>query len=231
VKEAEEIIKTAQEQGLQALSEFDGKRLLAGYGIPVAREVLVEDLPAAGAAAVQIGYPVVLKFCSPQITHKTEKGLIAVDLRGEQELTQAFEELRRRASGQGGSFLVQEMVKGQRELVIGLIRDPQFGPCVMFGLGGILTEILHDVSFRVAPLEARDAAEMLREIQGRKILEAVRGMEAVDLDVLVRSLIALGEIGLAHPEIREIDVNPLIVRGAQPVAVDALVVLSEAQSA
>jgi acetyl-CoA synthetase (ADP-forming) len=226
VKEAEEIIKTAQDKGLQTLSEFDGKRLLAGYGIPVVREELVQDLPAAKEAAAEIGYPVVLKVCSPQITHKTEKGLIAVDLRREEELNHAFEALRQRAAETEG-FLVQEMIRGPRELVIGLIRDPQFGPCVMFGLGGIFTEILRDVSFRVAPLEARDAAEMMQEIQGHKILEAVRGMEAVDLDLLGRSLIALGDIGLAHPAIREIDVNPMIVRGARPVAVDALVVFSE----
>ena len=105
-------------------------------------------------------------------------------------------------------FLVQEMIKGGRELVIGMVRDPQFGPCVMFGLGGILTEILGDVTFRPAPLSESDAEEMLREINGNKILGAVRGMPAVDFDSLVQCLMAIGRIGMAHEEIQAIDVNP-----------------------
>ena len=117
------------------------------------------------------------------------------------------------------------MIKGGRELVIGMIRDPQFGPCVMFGLGGIFTEILGDVTFRPAPLSEADAAEMLREIKGNKILDTVRGMPAVDADSLIQCLMAVGRIGLAHEEIQAIDVNPLIVQGSRPVVVDALVVL------
>jgi acyl-CoA synthetase (NDP forming) len=109
--------------------------------------------------------------------------------------------------------------------VMGMIRDPQFGPCVMFGLGGILTEILGDVTFRPAPLSEADAAEMLREIKGNKILDAVRGMPAVDADSLIRCLMAVGRIGLERDEILAIDINPLIVQGSKPVAVDALVVL------
>jgi len=117
------------------------------------------------------------------------------------------------------------MVNGQRELVVGLTRDPQFGPCVMFGLGGIFTEILKDTAFRVAPLEKCDALDMMQEIKGRKILEAVRGMEPADLDALSQILINVGRIGIENDQIKEIDINPLILSGARPVAVDALVVL------
>ncbi len=121
--------------------------------------------------------------------------------------------------------LVQEMLPGERELVIGLIRDPQFGPCVMFGLGReFITEILKDVTFRVAPLEPRDAREMMDEIKSAKILGPFRGKEPVDRDVLEQALIAMGKIGLEHDEIKEIDVNPLIIHKGKPVAVDALVV-------
>jgi len=123
------------------------------------------------------------------------------------------------------AVLVQEMIKGQRELVVGLTRDPQFGPCVMFGLGGIFTEILKDISFRVAPLEKHDALEMMREIKGHKILDAVRGMPAADIDALADILIAVGRIGLENDDVKEIDINPLILQGSKPVAVDALVVL------
>ena len=127
--------------------------------------------------------------------------------------------------GAEGAVLVQEMVKAQRELVIGMTRDPQFGPCVMFGLGGIFTEILKDISFRIAPLEKRDALEMMQDIKAHKILEAIRGMEAADLDMLSQILITIGQIGLDHERVKEIDINPLLLRKGKPIAVDALVVL------
>ncbi len=128
-------------------------------------------------------------------------------------------------NGNQVSILVQEMIKGKRELVIGLIRDPQFGPCVMFGLGGIFTEILKDVSFRLAPLEKRDALEMMDEIKAHKILDAVRGMGAIDRELLSKMLINVGKIGVENDAIKEIDINPVIISGSRPVAVDALVVL------
>ena len=127
--------------------------------------------------------------------------------------------------GAGNAVLVQEMIRCKRELAMGLTRDPQFGPCVMFGLGGIFTEILKDVSFRVAPLEKQDALAMMQEIRGRKILGAIRGMAAVDLDLLAEILVTIGRIGLENDRIKEIDVNPLMISNGKPVAVDALVVL------
>lgn len=224
-EEVTRIIQAAKKDGQKTLSEYQSKKILAAYGIPVAREELVEELEQAKLAAASIGYPVVLKFCSQQVTHKTEKGLLEVGIRDEDDLVEAFERLRLAARGIEGGYLVQEMVKGARELVIGMIRDPQFGPCVMFGLGGIFTEILRDVSFRVAPIEKRDALEMMEEIKGKKILEAVRGMPPVDRDLLAQSLVALGDLGMEQEDIQEIDVNPMIVRGDKPIAVDALVVL------
>lgn len=221
------ILERAKGRAQKALSEYESKCILKSYGIPVTREELVQDLEGAKRAAQDIGYPVVLKACSHELTHKTEKGLIEVGLRDEKDLEEAFRKLSKAMEGIQGGYLVQEMVKGARELVIGMTRDPQFGPCVMFGLGGIFTEILRDVSFRVAPIEKRDALEMMEEIKGKKILEAVRGMEPVDKDLLAQSLIALGDLGMEHEEIQEIDVNPMIVRGSKPVAVDALVVLRQ----
>ncbi|MCD6306094.1 MAG: acetate--CoA ligase family protein [Deltaproteobacteria bacterium] len=219
-----EIIEKALAQGRNMLSEYESKQVLSAYGIPVTREALVNDLNGLKAAAGQIGYPLVLKGCSPEIAHKTEKGLIKVDIRNEAEAVSALEEIMGQM-GRGPEILVQEMVKGQRELVIGLTRDPQFGPCVMFGLGGIFTEILKDISFRVAPLEKRDSLEMMKDIKGHKILEAVRGMEAADLDMFSDMLIKVGQIGLENDAVKEIDINPVIIRGSRPVAVDALVVL------
>jgi len=220
-----ELIERALGRGQKNLSEYESKLLLKAYEIPVAREKLVQDQVAVLAAAREIGYPVVLKFCSPWLPHKTEKSLIELDIRDEATLKEALRRLRERAEDSQGGFLVQEMVKGSRELVMGMIRDAQFGPCVMFGLGGIFTEVLNDVSFRAAPLTRQDASEMMAEIQGRKILEAIRGLEAVDREAILRSLISLGRLGLENETIQEVDVNPLIVRGSQPLAVDALVVL------
>lgn len=221
-----EIIERAWKEGRNTLSEFESKQVLAAHGIPVTKEILVNDLKGLMDAARKIGYPLVLKGCSSDIAHKTEKGLIRVDIRNEGEAKSAFEEIVANMGTDAG-VLVQEMVKGQRELVIGLTRDPQFGPCVMFGLGGIFTEILKDISFRVAPLEKRDALDMMQELRGHKILEAVRGMEAADLDTLSDILIKVGRIGLENETVKEIDINPVIISGNRPMAVDALVVLEE----
>ncbi len=115
-------------------------------------------------------------------------------------------------------------------MVIGMTRDPQFGPCVMFGMGGIFTEVFNDVCFRVAPIEKRDALEMMQEIKAHKILQPIRGMEAVDLDVLSQSLISLGKIGLENESVEQIDVNPLIIKKGKPIAADALVILKRTGS-
>ena len=219
------IIETALEQGRQMLSEYESKKVLASYQIPVTKEIEVDSLDDLFKATRGIGYPVVLKGCASEIAHKTEKDLIQVDIRNDDEARIAFEKIKARMNGTEATVLVQEMVKGQRELVIGLTRDAQFGPCVMFGLGGIFTEILKDISFRVAPLEKRDALEMMQEIKGHKILDAVRGMEAADLDQLCEILIRVGQIGLDHEEIKEVDINPVILAKGKPVAVDALIVL------
>jgi acetyl-CoA synthetase (ADP-forming) len=220
------VIDQALAEGRTTLSEYESKQVLAAYGIPVTREILVEDVKGLAAATREIGFPLVLKGCSPEISHKTETGMIHVDIRNEQEAEAAFDGIMASLGGRPGAVLVQEMVKGKRELVVGLTRDPQFGPCVMFGLGGIFTEILRDVSFRVAPLEKRDALEMMQEIKGHKILQAVRGMEAADMDLLAEILIQVGRIGMEHEAVKEVDVNPVILAGRKPVAVDALFVLN-----
>jgi acyl-CoA synthetase (NDP forming) len=220
-----DILKEALKQGRTTLSEYESKIVLASYNIPVTRETMVEASSDLFAATREIGYPVVMKGCSPEISHKTERGLVRIDVRNDTEALNAFNDIMSGMNGTGSAVLVQEMVKGRRELVIGLIRDPQFGPCVMFGLGGIFTEILRDVSFRLAPLEKRDALEMMNEIKAHKILDAVRGMEPVDRDILTEMLINVGNIGLTNDTIKEIDINPVIISGSHPIAADALIVL------
>ncbi len=221
------LINRALKSGHGALSEFDSKRVLAAYGVPVTREKLVDSAAAATKAADGLGYPVVLKGCAPDLLHKTEAGLVAVGLGSAKDVETAFKTLSSRAGPDfTGGYLVQEMIRGERELMIGMTRDEQFGPSVMFGLGGIFTEVLEDVAFRLAPLSLADARHMMAEIRAARILDAVRGMPRVDRAALARAIVGVGKAAADNPEIAEIDINPLIISGSKPVAVDGLVILN-----
>jgi len=201
------LIKEALARGQSALSEYDAKRFLSCFGIPVIREAIAPDADSAAGEAAKIGFPVVLKTSG--LLHKTEVGGVVLNLRSQEEVR---EESRRLLKIQGcEALLVQEMVKGDRELACGMTRDAQFGPCVMFGLGGIFTELLGDVVFRVAPLTPQDAGEMFNEIRARKIIEAFRGEPGADMDVVAQTLVALGDIGLQYEEVLEVDINPFVV--------------------
>lgn len=223
-----DVLDEALTIGQKQLSEYESKKILSRFGIPVVREILVGDLSEAKSAAEALGYPVVLKACAAEISHKTESGLIATDLRNEADLSEAFTRIAEKMGTGQEQFLVQEMIKGSRELVMGMTRDPIFGPCVMFGIGGIFAEALGDVSFRAAPLTRQDALEMMQDIRAQHILSDIRGMAAADRDMLADCLVALGDIGHDYDQIREIDVNPMIIRDRTPVAVDALIVLKGA---
>ena len=219
------IIDHAATGKQSGLNEFESKEILSAYGIPVTREILVTTSEELTRASESIGYPLVLKGCSADISHKTEKNLVALNIESRNDAIVEYNRLRTAMGKAGEGVLVQEMIKGDRELVMGMTRDLQFGPCVMFGLGGIFTEILNDVSFRKAPLERSDALEMMREIRGHKILEAFRGYPAADMDKLTDMLIAIGQIALDMDIISEIDLNPVILSGTVPVAADALIIL------
>ncbi|HOD15638.1 MAG TPA: acetate--CoA ligase family protein [Spirochaetota bacterium] len=221
----EQIIKKALERGQKTLSEYDSKQVIQAVGIPVTREKLAATADEAVKFAEELGYPVVLKGCSDKAAHKTEMGLVKLKLSNADEVRKAYAEITGKGLDLDG-VLVQEMIKGDREFVIGLSRDPQFGPCVMFGVGGIFTEVIKDVSFRVAPLTEMDAEEMIDEIRMRKLLDEFRGSPAVDRKLLVKALVGISEIGYRHNEIAEIDINPVIISGNRPVVVDALVVLN-----
>lgn len=223
-KEIKDMLLKAIAGSQLALSEFESKKAVAAAGVPVTREALVQSRDEAMSKAEKIGFPVVLKGSSPELTHKTEMGMVRVNLKNKDEAAAAYDELTGKGIALEG-VLIQEMVKGNREFVIGLIRDPHFGPCVMFGLGGIFTEAMKDVSFRVAPLTEEDAREMIGEIRAAKLLDAFRGEKAVDREILVRALVGIGNLGIKHEEIAEIDINPLIITEGKPVAVDALVIL------
>jgi len=221
----EEIIKKAVARGQKVLSEYDSKCVIASAGLSVNREMLARTREEAVGFAESIGYPVVLKGCSDKAAHKTEMGLVKLKLGNEEEVAGAYDEITAKGIELDG-VLVGEMVKGDREFVIGLMRDPQFGPCVMFGVGGIFTEAIKDVTFRVAPITEQDAEEMIDEIRLAKLLKAFRGNPAVDRKALVQALVGIGDLGWRCDDIAEIDINPVIIAGDRPVAVDALVVLN-----
>ena len=224
-REVASLLADAVKRGDRALNEYESKKLLAAYSLPVTRERVVLDLEEALDYARVLGYPVALKGSSRSLTHKTEHGLVTLGIGSDEALAEAYRSLEERGGGRLDGILVQEMIGGDREFVAGLIRDRQFGPCVMFGLGGIYTEVLQDVAFRIAPLSLRDAFEMMEEIRAGKLLGAFRGKPEVDREAMARLLMGLGRIGLAHGEISEIDINPLLIADGRPVAVDALVVL------
>jgi acetate---CoA ligase (ADP-forming) subunit beta len=211
----------------RTLSEHDSKRLLASYGVPIVAEALAVDAEAAVARAREIGFPVAVKLCSAAIAHKTERNLVRLGLADEDAVRAAGADLlgRRGKDEEGAALLVQRMVSGRRELIAGLVRDRQFGPCVMLGLGGVLAEALEDVVFRVAPLERIDAFEMMDDLRTARVLGPFRGEPAVDRELLANVLCGLGKLGLERDDVASVDVNPLIVSGSSIVAVDALVEL------
>jgi acetyl-CoA synthetase (ADP-forming) len=220
------VIEEAIKRGAHNLSEYESKQVLSTYGIPVTAEKTAQSLEQATHIANDIGYPVALKASGANWQHKTESDLIRLNLQDDTHLQRAYQEITLEKGLQISEVLIQEMLPGNRELMAGLKRDAQFGPCVVFGLGGILTEILEDVAIRVAPLSEFDALDMMTSIRAQKILEAFRGQPPVDRDALAEILIALGTIGLENESVSEIDINPIKLIQGKPRAVDALVILA-----
>lgn len=221
---ARAIIAEARAKGAKSLSEYDSKQVLAAHGVPVTTERTARTAAEAVEAAAAIGYPVAVKGNAADLAHKTEAGLVEIGLADAEAVTAAAERLLAKLP-KGGNLLVQEMAGGKREFLLGMTRDAQYGPCVTFGLGGIFAEALHDTVLRLAPVSQRDALEMMGEIRASALLGAYRGMPEADRAALARAISGVGAAALAHPEIAEIDVNPVIIAGDRPVAVDALVVL------
>ncbi|MCJ7685562.1 MAG: acetate--CoA ligase family protein, partial [Desulfobacteraceae bacterium] len=220
-----ELIERALESGHGALNEADSKRLLGVYGIPVVDEAVCVDPDEAATRAEEIGFPVVLKGLGVKLTHKTERGLVRLGLNGPGEIIEAARRMADEAGDDLEGWLVQPQVSGRRELVAGLFRDEQFGPVVMFGLGGIFTEALDDVVFKVAPFNEAHAAHMLDQLRAKSLLGPFRGEAAADRDALINTLLGLSKLGVELEDVAEVDINPLLITPEGEVrAVDALVV-------
>ncbi len=199
------------------------------YGIPFPHERLVKDADAAVSAAGEIGYPVAVKLCGDRIAHKTERGVVRLGLADAGAVERAALSLLADGRPEDGvtGVLVAQMVTGSRELIAGLHADPQFGTCVMLGVGGVLAEALADVVFRLVPLGRVDAEEMVADLRTQALLGPFRGEPAVDVDALVGILVGLSDFAAAESDVVAVDLNPLVVSGGIPVAVDALVEVAE----
>jgi acetate---CoA ligase (ADP-forming) len=229
-----EALQALNSSGRRALTEHEARRFLAHWEVTGVREERTTTVDEAVAAAGRIGYPVVLKVESPDIPHKTEAGVVRLRLQSDVEVRQAYTEImhnveRHAPNAQVLGVLVQEMVHGGIEVIIGLSQDPLFGPVLLLGMGGIFVELYQDVALRVCPITEGDAREMLQEVKGARLLEGFRGHPAADVEALIHLLVRVSHLGAqCEQEIREMDLNPLLVlpRGQGVRAADALIVLA-----
>ena len=220
--------KTSKPAGPDKFNENEAKKFLEKFGIPIVTERIVGNPKDAVKAAQEIGFPVVLKGLGSSLLHKTEMGIVHLSLFHPEDVEKAAQSIADEAGEDLDGFLVQPHITGRREFVAGLFRDPQFGPVIMFGIGGVFTEAFSDVAFRLAPLSENDAEDMLNEIHGKALLDDFRGEKAVRKGELINTLLGLSKIGEIHPEISEIDINPLIASPhGKVVAVDALVIAGD----
>jgi acyl-CoA synthetase (NDP forming) len=227
-RDAASIIAGAVSAGCSALDECQAKAVLAAYGVSVPQGGSARDADEAVAVARRVGFPVALKAMGPRISHKTERGLVVLDIQDEEAVRTAARSLLDRAGDPDASLLVERMLHGARELMVGMKRDPLFGPVVVFGFGGVFTEALKDISLGVTPLTERDIDQMLAGIRSAALLGSFRGMPPVDRAALTAIIRAVARIAEDHPAITEIDINPLIVEDATPVAADALMIVDPA---
>ncbi|MBM1154296.1 acetate--CoA ligase family protein [archaeon] len=225
-----QIIQKALSEGRKALLEPEAKQICQEYGIPVPPFAVAKTEEEAVKAAEQFGYPVVLKIVSPQVLHKTDVGGVLVKLKNAEEVRKGYhhiiENVRRHVPDADiHGILVTKFAEEGVEVIVGAIKDPQFGPAVMFGLGGIFVELYNDVSFRLAPVSERDAREMIQEIKAYPILTGYRGRQPCDIETIVKIIRAVSQLVTDHPEISSLDLNPIEVYPKGAYVVDARIVL------
>ena len=225
-----QIIEKARSEGRTLLTEIESKELLRQVGISVIDTRLAISREEAISISRQLGFPVVLKIASPDIVHKSDAGGVKLGLKTSKQVGKAYDDILA-AIGQKYSeakiqgVSVQKMARPGVEVIMGMSKDAQFGPVLMFGLGGILVEILKDVSFRIVPLTKRDARAMIREIKGYPLLEGYRGQEPVDVANLEELIFKVSSFAEQHPEVKELDLNPVFAYSNGAVAADARIVL------
>ena len=225
-----DVIDRAKTEGRAVLTEIESKQVLEEAGVPTATARLAGTAEEAVKAAKEFGYPTVLKIVSPDVTHKSDVGGVKLGLDSPEAAAAAFAEIieavkKHQPDARIDGVAVQKMARPGIEVIIGMSKDPQFGPVLMFGLGGILVEVLRDVAFRIVPLEPRDARQMVREIKGFPVLQGFRGQEPADLEALEKLILKVSAFVEAHPEIEELDLNPVFAYKDGAIAVDARIVV------
>jgi acyl-CoA synthetase (NDP forming) len=225
---AENILAGGLAAGVRVLNE-QALDVVESYGIPAVRQGFAENVEEALRLADLLGYPVVMKIASPEITHKSDSGGVRLNIKSGQELRRAYAEMienvRTRAPGAGiRGVLIQTQIAGGTEVILGGKQDPQFGPVLVYGLGGVFTELIHDVAFRIAPLTEQEAMKMIRETKSFKILSGARGQKPGDINGLAGCIVRLGALLCEHPEIAEVDINPLLVGPDGCLALDARII-------
>jgi len=227
---SQSIIEKAKNASRTLLNEIESKVLLSEAGIPVVETKLATSKQEAIAISKKLGFPVALKIVSPEITHKSDVGGVNLDLKTSKQVEAAYEEIlsavkQKYPHAVIDGVSVQKMARPGTEVIVGMTKDAQFGPVLMFGLGGILVELLKDVSFRIVPFEREDAREMIREIKGYPILEGFRGREPADVSILEEILLKISRFVDDNPEIKELDLNPIFAYKDGAVTVDARIIL------
>jgi acyl-CoA synthetase (NDP forming) len=226
------IFDQVQNEGRSILTEYESKRILKQAGIPVVETKLAKTQKEAVSFSQKIGFPVVIKIVSPDVIHKSDSGGVKLSLNNVAEVKKAYDGILKKVKKQyPGAVIhgvsVQKMVRPGTEVVVGTSKDPQFGPVIMFGLGGIFVELLKDVSFRVIPVEQKDAQEMIEEIKGFPLLQGYRGKEPADIASLVSIILKLSKFIEANPQIKELEMNPIFAYRNRAVAVDARILLEK----
>ncbi len=230
LNQTSKIKNQARKEGRKALLEPEAKTICSEYGIPVTKFKTALTAKEAIKYADEIGYPVVLKIISPDIIHKSDAGGVMVNMENSDEVARGFKKIIENVSKYNNKakivgVLVQEMAQQSTEVIVGAIKDPQFGQTVMFGLGGIFVEILKDVNFRIAPLTAEDAREMITQLKAYPLLNGYRNMPSADIDALVGILCSTSRLVMENPEIKELDLNPVMAYHKGAKTVDARIIL------
>jgi acyl-CoA synthetase (NDP forming) len=228
----ESVLAQARAEGRTLLNEVEAKELLREAGVPATSATLAKTRDEAQSQADSMGYPVVLKVVSQDIAHKSDVGGVKLNLADKAAVGVAFDDIMKSAkaaepNARIAGVSVQQMAKQGTEVIVGMTTDPQFGPVMMFGLGGIMVEVLKDVSFRLVPLTDKDAGQMIDEIKGKPILDGVRGQPAADIAALRATIVKVAQFVEKHPEVRELDLNPVFAYPDGALAVDARIVISE----
>jgi acetate---CoA ligase (ADP-forming) subunit beta len=228
-----DVLARARAEGRTLLSEVEAKDVLREAGVPVAKTTLATSADEAVKQAEAAGYPVVLKVVSPDIAHKSDAGGVVLNLNSADDVRASYDAIvasctKHVPGARITGVAVQHMAPQGTEVIVGMTTDPQFGPVMMFGLGGIMVEVLKDVSFRLVPLKERDAGQMIDEIKGRPVLAGVRGQPPADIDALKSTILKVSEFVASHPEVQELDLNPVFAYPDRALAVDARIIVSEA---